>query len=157
APYLPIVELLKRAFDIEEGDDEARIIERIEAATEKWPEAARATVPYLRYLLSVDPGDPAVLLLAPRDRRAGVFAGLRALLLHKSQQKPLVILVEDLHWIDEQSGEALAAIADIISGAPVLLILTYRPGYASPLGERSYASRLALETLPAEESAALVN
>jgi class 3 adenylate cyclase/tetratricopeptide (TPR) repeat protein len=156
-PYLPIVGLLKRTFGIEEGDDEARIVSRVESVTARWPEAARATVPYLRYLLSVDPGDPEVLAMTPRERRAGVLDGLRALLLHESQQHPVIVVVEDLHWIDEQSEEALAAVADVIAGAPLLLMLTYRPGYASTLGERSYSTRLALETLPAEESAAMVS
>jgi class 3 adenylate cyclase/tetratricopeptide (TPR) repeat protein len=156
-PYLPIVELLKRAFGIEEDDDGARVIARVESAAALWPEAARATVPYLRFLLSVDPGDPTVLAMAPRDRRAGVLDGLRALLLHESQRHPLVVVIEDLHWIDEQSEESLGAVMDILAGMPLLLILTYRPGYDATLGERGDSTRLALEELPAEQSAALAS
>jgi class 3 adenylate cyclase len=77
-PYLPIVELLKRAFDVEESDEPARILQRVEMATAEWEAAARATVPYLKYLLGVDPGDPVVLAMDPLDRRAGVLDGLRA-------------------------------------------------------------------------------
>jgi tetratricopeptide (TPR) repeat protein len=156
-PYLPIVELLQRAFGVAEGDDAARTIHRVEAATGRWEAAARATVPYLRYLLGVDPGDPAVLAMDPLDRRAGLLDGLRALVREASRRGPLALLVEDLHWIDAQSEEALAALVDAIAGAPVLLVLTYRPGYASALGERSCCSRLALDPLPPGESAALAS
>jgi class 3 adenylate cyclase/tetratricopeptide (TPR) repeat protein len=154
-PYLPIVELLKRAFGVEEHDDPARIAARVEAATTNWEPAAQATIPYLKYLLGIDPGDPAVLAMDPLDRRAGVLDGLRAGLREASRRGPLVMVVEDLHWIDEPSEEALAALVDVVAGAPVLLVLTYRPGYASALGERSYSSRLALDPLLPAESAAL--
>ncbi|KKK91994.1 hypothetical protein LCGC14_2707370, partial [marine sediment metagenome] len=59
------------------------------------------------------------------------------------------------HWIDEKSEEALAALVDVVASAPVLLVLSYRPGYAHSLGERTYYSRLALGHLPPEESAAM--
>jgi tetratricopeptide (TPR) repeat protein len=65
------------------------------------------------------------------------------------------MVVEDLHWIDEKTEEALAALVDVVASAPVLLVLTYRPGYAHSLGERTYYSRLALGHLPPEESAAM--
>jgi class 3 adenylate cyclase/tetratricopeptide (TPR) repeat protein len=156
-PYLPIVELLKRAFGVEEHDDPARIAARVEAATASWESAAQATVPYLKYLLGIDPGDPAVLAMEPLDRRAGVLDGLRAGLREASRRGPLIVVVEDLHWIDAPSEEALAALVEVIAGAPVLLVLTYRPGYASALGERSYYSRLALDPLLPAESAALAS
>jgi class 3 adenylate cyclase/tetratricopeptide (TPR) repeat protein len=154
-PYLPIVELLKRAFGVEEHDDPARIAARVEAATAHWESATHATVPYLKYLLGIDPGDAVVLAMEPLKRRAGVLDGLRAGLREASRRGPLVVIVEDLHWIDAPSEEALAALVEVIARAPVLLVLTYRPGYASALGERSYYSRLALDPLLPAESAAL--
>jgi class 3 adenylate cyclase/tetratricopeptide (TPR) repeat protein len=156
-PYLPIVELLKRAFGVQEHDDPARIAARVQAATASWESAAQATVPYLKYLLGIDPGDAAVLAMDPLDRRAGVLDGLRAGLREASSRGPLIVVVEDLHWIDAPSEEALAALVEVIAGAPVLLVLTYRPGYATALGERSYYSRLALDPLLPVESAALAS
>jgi tetratricopeptide (TPR) repeat protein len=91
----------------------------------------------------------------PLERRAGIFDSLRALLLQESRRRPLVVVVEDLHWVDEMSEEALAALVDVVASAPVLLVLSYRPGYAHSLGERTYYSRLALGHLPPEESAAM--
>ncbi|MCH7578533.1 MAG: tetratricopeptide repeat protein, partial [Chloroflexi bacterium] len=154
-PYLPFIDILKRDFDVEEGDNDAAIIGKVDEGTASWDEATRATVPYLKYLLNVDPGDPGVTTMDPLERRAGVFDGLRALLVQESRRRPLVVIVEDLHWIDEKSEEALTALVDVVASAPVLLILTYRPGYAHSLGERTYYSRLALGHLPPEESAAM--
>ena len=155
-PYLPIIDILKRNFGVEEGDNDAAIIERVEAGTSGWDEATRATVPYLRYLLSIHPGDPTVVVMDPMERRAGIFDSLRALILEESRRGPLVVVVEDLHWVDEKSEEALAALVDVVATVPVLLLLSYRPGYAHSLGERTYYSRLALGSLPVDESAAMV-
>ncbi|MBI1885977.1 MAG: AAA family ATPase [Chloroflexi bacterium] len=154
-PYLSISDLIKNNFGVEEGDSEERIIERIDDGTATWDEAPRATTPYLKYLLSVDPGDAAVVAMDPRERRAGVQDGLRALLRQESRHKPLVVVIEDLHWIDENSGEALGTLADVVATAPVLMILSSRPDYTHALGERTYFSRIALSFLPPEESAAI--
>jgi class 3 adenylate cyclase/tetratricopeptide (TPR) repeat protein len=154
-PYLPMIDILKSNFGVQEGDNEGAIICKVEEGAAHWHEAARATVPYLKYLLNVDPGDPTVTVMDPMERRAGVFDSLRALLLQESRRRPLVVVVEDLHWVDEKSEEAVAALADVVASAPVLLILTYRPGYAHSLGERTYYSRLALGHLPPEESATM--
>ncbi|MGD0205868.1 MAG: adenylate/guanylate cyclase domain-containing protein, partial [Dehalococcoidia bacterium] len=154
-PYLPTIDILKSSFGVQEGDNDAAIIRKVDEGTADWDEAAQATVPYLKYLLNVDPGDAAVTVMDPLERRAGVFDSLRALFLQQSRRRPLVVVVEDLHWVDEKSQEALAALVDAIASAPVLLILTYRPGYAHSLGERTYYSRLALGHLPPEESAAM--
>ena len=152
-PYLPIIDILKGNFGVQEADNDAAIIRKVDEGTAPWDEAAKATVPYLKYLLNVDPGDPAVTVMDPLERRAGVFDTLRALFLQQSRRLPLVVSVEDLHWVDEKSEEALAALVDVVASAPVLLVLTYRPGFAHSLGEHTYYSRLALGHLPAEESA----
>ena len=85
----------------------------------------------------MDPGEIATLKMDPRSRRAGILDGLQALLLQECTDRPLVIVVEDLHWIDEQSGALLKMLVDLIATAKVLLILTYRPGYQHSLGTRS--------------------
>jgi predicted ATPase len=93
----------------------------------------------------------------PMERRAGIFDGLRSILLQESRQKPLVVVVEDLHWIDEQSEEALKVLVDVIAAVPVLLILTCRPEYSHKLGERTYYSRLSLGNLIPEEGVELAS
>lgn len=154
-PYRPLIDILKQAFAIRADDDEARVIQRVDKATAGWEEATRETVPYLKFLLSVDPGDPEIIAMDPRARRSGIFNGLRALLLQETLAQPLILVIEDLHWLDEQSEAALVALVDAVATAPVLLLLTYRPGYTHSLGERSYFNHLLLGDLKPEESAAL--
>jgi len=153
--YVPIVDLLKRTFAVEEADDESQVIARIDTVVAKWEEGARRTAPYLKFLLSVDPGDSGVTEMDALQRRAGIFDGLRALILQESRDEPIVVVIEDLHWIDRQSQEAIAALVDVVASAPVLLVLSYRPGYAHILGDRSYYNHLSLRQLPVEESAAM--
>ncbi|MDO8615818.1 MAG: adenylate/guanylate cyclase domain-containing protein [Dehalococcoidia bacterium] len=154
-PYLPISDLIKRNFGVDEGDNDARIIRRVEEGIADWEDAAKATAPYLKYLLNVDPGDPAIVVMDPLVRRAGILDGLRALVLQESRNRLLTVVVEDLHWIDEKSEDALRALVDVVATAPVFMVLTYRPGYAHSLGERTYHSRMSLGHLQAEESATI--
>lgn len=150
--YLPIVDILKGSFGIVETDDDGAIVEKVEAHTAGWSDEARAAVPYLRFLLNVDPGDPEIVGLDPRDRRAGILNALRHLIAEGSKGGPIVLVIEDLHWIDERSEEAIAALMDPIAGLPVLMILNYRPGYKDSLGDRGYSTRLALDPLPSEDT-----
>ena len=154
-PYLPIIDIIKRNFGVEEVDDNERIIRRVDESTADWEKSAQATVPYLKYLLNVDPGDPTVAVMDPMERRAGILDSLRALLLQESRHQPLVVIVEDLHWIDKNSTDALTALVDLIGSLPVLMVLSYRPSFTHSLGERSYYNRLALGHLARGESEVL--
>jgi len=71
-PYLPMIDILKSNFGVKECDNDGVIIRKVEEGTAHWHEAARATVPYLKYLLNVEPGDPAVTVMDPMERRAGI-------------------------------------------------------------------------------------
>lgn len=154
-PYLPISDIVKANFGIEEADVDARIIRRVEEGTAEWQESAKATIPYLKYLLNVDPGDPAVVSMDPMERRAGILDAVRALVIEESARRPVAILIEDLHWADEKSEDAIRALADTVPSSRVLMIITYRAGHIHSLGDRTYFSRLALGFLPPEESATL--
>lgn len=155
-PYLPIIEILKANFGIKEGDSEAAMIAKIDAEAESWSEAARPAIAYVKYLLNLDPGDSKVAQMAPLERRAGFLEAVRTVALERSRRGPLVVLIEDVHWVDEKTEEAFATLADLVAAAPILLLLSHRPGYSHSLGERSYFSRLALGNLAAAESAVMV-
>ena len=154
-PYLPMVDLLKDAFGIEEQDAEERIIARLDEQTASWNRDAQGTVPFLRLLLNVDAGDDAAKRTDAMGRRAGIYAGLRALVAEESAGQGLVVLVEDVHWIDQESEAALGTLVDFVASLPVLLVLSHRPGVTPGLGERSYYSRLVLDDLPPDESASV--
>ncbi len=150
--FHPLIDLLKRNFRIEEGDSEGAIVEKIERSVLLLGEDLRATLPYLRYLLSVDPGDPAILTMDPKQRRGAMFQALRQLLSRAAEVRPQVVVYEDVHWMDKATEEILLATADIIPTSRILHILTYRTGYRHPFGERTYHTRIALDVLSTGES-----
>ena len=150
--FYPLIDLLKRNFRIEESESEDAIISKIERGVLFIGEELRPTLPYVRYLLSVDPGDPAVLSMDPQLRRAEIFEALRRLLLRAAERRPQVVVFEDLHWMDKASEESLQLIADSIAGSRVLLILTYRPDYHHSFGERTYHTRIAPDNLSSAAS-----
>jgi class 3 adenylate cyclase/tetratricopeptide (TPR) repeat protein len=150
--FHPLIDLLKRTFRIEEDDAEAAIVEKIERSVLLLGEDLRPTIPYIRFLLSVDPGDPAVTRMDPKQRRQGIFDALRRLLIRAAEVRPQVMVYEDIHWMDKTMEESLLFLADSIPTRPILQFLTYRPGYAHPFGEHTYHTRIALDTLSAEAS-----
>ena len=150
--YLPIIDLLKHNFQVEEGDDDATIIAKIEGGMGALGAELQPAIPHIRYLLSVPPGDDNVLRLDAQQRRLKLFEALRAMMLQGGQRRPLVLVVEDLHWIDKTSEEVLLHLADSLPAARVLLLVTYRPGYQNPFGERTYTTRIGLRTLSDHDS-----
>ncbi len=150
--FHPLIDLLKRNFRIEEGDAENITIEKIEQGIMGLGEDLRPLLPYLRYLLAIDPGDPAVRTMDSRLRRTEIFDALRRLILRAAEIHPQVIVFEDLHWMDQATETFLGFLTDSLPTSRVLCLLTYRPGYPPPFGERTYHTRLALHTLSTQDS-----
>ena len=150
--FHPLIDLLKRSVQIEEGDSESAMAEKIDAGVLRLGSDLRPIVPYLRSLLSVDPGDPAVSSMDPRLRRGEIFAALGRLINRAAQLRPQIVVFEDLHWIDKATEEFLVAMTDGVPTLRVLFVFTYRPGYRHPFGERTYQVRIAPAPLSAEDS-----
>jgi class 3 adenylate cyclase/tetratricopeptide (TPR) repeat protein len=153
-PFLPLVDLLRKNFGIEEFDGEPEIIAKIEAGMRRMGDLD-AHVPFIRYLLSVDPGDATVAAMDAPNRRRMAFAALRALAVRGAQLRPVVLVIEDLHWMDPGSEEFIGSLMESLAGVAVMLILTYRVGYAPSFGSRSYYSTLMLTTLGEHEALAV--
>ncbi len=153
--FHPLIDLLRRKFGIEDGDDEATVIGKIEGGILPLGDDLRPILPYVRYLLAVDPGDAAVSSMDSQERRGELFYALRRLLLREAERRPQVMVYEDLHWTDKATEEFLALVADSLPASPVLLVLTYRTGYSHPFGERSYQTRVAPGALSTGDSVAM--
>jgi class 3 adenylate cyclase/tetratricopeptide (TPR) repeat protein len=154
-PFHPLIDLLRRRLGIKDGDDEPTVIGKIEGGVLPLGDDLRPIFPYVRYLLAVDPGDAAVSRMDSQERRGGLFYALRRLLLREAERRPQVLVYEDLHWTDKATEEYLALVADSLPASPVLLLLTYRTGYAHPFGERSYQTRIAPGALSTGDSLAM--
>jgi class 3 adenylate cyclase/tetratricopeptide (TPR) repeat protein len=155
-PFLPIIDQLRENFGIQEFDGESEIIAKIEHSMRRMGEG-EAHIPAIRYLLSVDPGDPAFAAMEAVARRRKIFEAVRALTLRGARLRPLVLVVEDLHWIDTSSEELLSSLMDAVAAVSLLLILTYRVEYTPPFGSRSFYTTLTLHSLSEAETATMAS
>ncbi|PON13778.1 hypothetical protein C2W62_32540 [Candidatus Entotheonella serta] len=145
--FHPIIDLLKRNFGIEEGDSEEVMVEKIKSRVLRLGEALRPMLPYLRYLLAVDSGDPTVQTMDPKRRRGETFHALQQLMLRAAEVRPQVLIIEDLQWVDQTTETFLVSMADSIPTGRIFCLFTYRPGYVHPFGDRTYHTRIVLPTL----------
>ncbi|MFQ5897200.1 MAG: adenylate/guanylate cyclase domain-containing protein [Candidatus Methylomirabilia bacterium] len=153
-PFLPVIDQYRENFRIEEVDGEPEIIAKVEHGMRRMGEL-EAHIPYVRYLLGVDPGDPAILAMDASARRKKVFDANRAMSLRGARLRPIVFVFEDLHWIDTSTEEYLGSLMDSVAGVPLMLVLTYRVGYTLPFGSRSFYTTLTLRSLSEAETLAM--
>jgi class 3 adenylate cyclase/tetratricopeptide (TPR) repeat protein len=154
-PYLPLFELVRNACGIT-ADDAADLVTN---KLELWVKALELDVSlahYLRHAFGLADGDRGLADLDPQAIRDRTFDALSRLLAAEATRRPLVVLVEDLHWIDQTSEDFLAGLADELLSVPIMLLATYRPGYFPPWTGKSFASQLALRPLSAAASEAIV-
>jgi class 3 adenylate cyclase/tetratricopeptide (TPR) repeat protein len=147
-PYLPIRDLLKAHFQLEARDDGARVREKLTGKLLTLDEALMPTLPALLTLLDVPVGDPAWQALDPPQRRQRTLDALKRLLLRESQVQPLVVVCENLHWIDTETQAFLASLVDSLPTARILLLVNYRPEYQHTWGSKTYYTQLRLDPLP---------
>ena len=115
-----------------------------------------AEAPALLHLLDISVPPAQVATSSPQERKLQLFAVLRQLLLSRSAQQPLVLVVENLHWIDATSEAWLTSLVECLTAVPILLLVTYRPGYRPPWIEHSAATQIALPRLSPQESRTVV-
>jgi len=155
-PYLPILGVLKGYFDIEEEDREPTIKKKLRNRLQELDKKAEVVPPALYEVLSLKVEDQKYVQLSPQQRRERTFEVIRDLLIRESQRKPLILVVEDLHWIDTTSQEFLDYLIGSLPTARILLILLYRPEYTHQWGSKSYYGKIGLDQLSTKTSAELV-
>jgi DNA-binding NtrC family response regulator len=155
-PYLPLVELLRRYFEVEEADTSAEVGERIEQTLHALDPALGPHLPALLALCEVPVDDRRWHALEPVQRRRAMREAIRHLLLRESQVRPLLVLVEDLHWIDSETQATLDRLGESLPTARLLFIGTHRPEYRHVWAGRTYYSQLRLDPLGPEQAEALL-
>jgi hypothetical protein len=153
--YLPLFALVRNACGIAADDAPDLVAAKIERKI-KTLELDVSLAHYLRHAFGLPTGDPAVAALDPVAIRARTFGALRRLLVAEAGHRPLVVLIEDLHWIDRTSEEFLAGFVGELPSVPIMLLVTYRPGYSSPWPGKSFTSQLALRPLSSVASEKIV-
>ena len=153
-PYLPLVELLRRHFGVEDADTPADIGARIEQALDP---TLQPRLPALLALCEAPIDDRRRWdALEPVKRRQAIREAIRSLLLRESQVRPLLVLVEDLHWIDSETQATLDRLVETLPTARLLLVGTHRPEYRHAWASRTYYSQLRLDPLGSEQASTLL-
>ena len=147
-PYFPVVDLLKRYLHIEEGDEPRTVRANVTGHLLTLDEALQETIPALLALLDALPADSPFLALDPPQRRQRTLEALRRVLLRESQVQPLLLVFEDLHWIDSETQALLDRLVEGLPTARILLLVNYRPEYQHGWGGKTYYTQLRLDPLP---------
>jgi class 3 adenylate cyclase/tetratricopeptide (TPR) repeat protein len=150
--YLPIVDLLKAYFKIQAGDDPRMMREKVTGKLLTLDEALRPMLPAFLALLDVAVEDPQWQALGPDRRRQRTLDAVKSLLLRESQVQPLLLVFEDLHWIDSETQALLDGLIESLPAARVLLLVNYRTEYQHGWGSKTYYTQLRLDTLPPESA-----
>jgi class 3 adenylate cyclase len=144
-PYLPVVDLLKRYLHVEEGDEPRTVRAKVTEHLLTLDEALQETIPALLALLDALPPDSPFLTLDPPQRRQRILAALKRVLLRESQVQPLLLVFEDLHWIDSETQALLDSLVESLPTARLLLLVNYRPEYQHGWGHKTYYTQLRID------------
>jgi len=150
--YLPVIDLLRAYFQIEGRDDTRKIREKVTGKLLSLDRQLEPSLPALLSLLDVPVDDAAWERLDPPQRRQRTLDGVKRLLLRESQVQPLLVLFEDLHWIDSETQALLEGLVEALPTARLLLLVNYRPEYQHGWGSKTYYRQLRVDPLPAESA-----
>ncbi len=171
-PFFPVIELLRSYFGVAAGEDKesarAKILDRllsldaslasaappILALLDALPQSASAD---LQRYAGVGEALAAFHGAELQERRAQTFEALKQLLIRESAAQPLLVLFEDLHWIDSETQTFLDLLVESVPAARMLLLVNYRPGYAHAWESRDYYTPLRLDPLPPSGADALLS
>jgi class 3 adenylate cyclase/tetratricopeptide (TPR) repeat protein len=155
-PYLPVIDLLKGYWKIEDQDDPRTIRAKVTGQVLTLDEALQDTIPAVLSVLEALPEDSPFCALNPPQRRQRTLEALKHLLLRESQVQPLCLVFEDLHWIDAETQALLDSLVESLPTARLLLLVNYRPEYQHSWGSKTYYTQLRLDPLPTESAEELL-
>ena len=154
--YLPLIDLLKNYFQIENADDARRIRERVTGKLLTLDDTLRPMLPAFLALLDVPVNDSVWLDSDPAQRRRRTLDACRALLLWEAQVQPTIVVFEDLHWTDSESLAFIDSLIESLPKAPILLLLNFRPEFQDRWSAKSYYTRIRIDPLQAKGSEELL-
>jgi class 3 adenylate cyclase/tetratricopeptide (TPR) repeat protein/ribosomal protein L40E len=151
--FLPVRDVIKEAFNIREGMDEETIKGMIQ---DQSGAGLLSFLPFYYNLLSLKTKDPKFESLNPEGRKFGSFEAVKSLLLNLSQSRPLVVFLEDVHWMDKISEDFFTYFSRCLHGQAVMMLSAYRPEAAPVWAHGAHYQKLRLETLNPNSSIRLI-
>ena len=146
--YWPVIDLLKGYFTLQDRDELGEIRDKVTDKLLALDASLEPALPALLALLEVPVDDAAWQRLEPAQRRQRTLDAVKRLLLREACERPLLLVVEDLHWIDAETQALLDGLVESLPGARLLLLVTYRREYQHGWGQKSYYTQLRLDPLP---------
>jgi len=155
-PYLPVIDLLKGYFKIDARDDVRAIRAKVTGSVLTLDEALKEAVTPVLWSLEALSSDDPFLALDPPQRRQRTLEAIKRVLLRESRVQPLLLVFEDLHWIDSESQALLDALVESLPTAAVLLAVNYRPEYRHGWGGKTFYRQLRIDPLRPENATELL-
>jgi tetratricopeptide (TPR) repeat protein len=155
--YLPVIDLLKAYFGVHDREPNREIREKVTGKLLTLDRTLEPTLPALLALLDVPVEDAQWQALDPAQRRQRTLDAVKHLLLRESQAQPVLVVFEDLHWIDFETQALLDSLVESLPTARLLLLVNYRPEYQHGWGSKSYYRQLRLDALPPESAGELLS
>jgi class 3 adenylate cyclase/tetratricopeptide (TPR) repeat protein len=150
--YLPVTDLLRNYFEISAVDDERKRREKVTGKITVLDRSLEDTLPYLFNLLGLFGGDDAVAQTDVNIQKRRMLEAIKRFLLRESVNQPLMLIFEDLHWMDGESEALVNLLADSIATSRILLLVNYRPEYRHQWGSKTYYTQLRLDPLGNEST-----
>src|SRR5579863_2148794 len=150
--FLPLIDLLHGYFEIGSEDDSRRRRQKILGKLLELDRALEDTVAYLYALLGIVEGEDPLVQMDAQIKQRRTFEAIKRLALRESLNQPLMVIFEDLHWIDDETQAFLNLLADSIGTAKILLLVNYRPEYSHQWGSKTYYTQLRLDPLSKESA-----
>jgi class 3 adenylate cyclase/tetratricopeptide (TPR) repeat protein len=150
--YLPVIDLLKNYFKIADRDTHAEMRDKVVGRILGLDRALESLLTPLIALLDMPVDDASWPTLDPAQRRQRTLDAAKRLLLRESQVQPVLVVFEDLHWVDTESQAVLDGLVQSFTSTCPLLLATYRPEYEHRWASKTYYSQLRLDSLPGEST-----
>jgi len=155
-PYLPVLDMLRHNCGITDTDRPEDITAKIHRGLRETDMASEEWAPVLLPFLGVQEETNQSAALSPEARKARTLTAVTQMCLNGSRPQPLILEMEDLHWIDASSDDCLTALVERMAGAALLVLVTYRPGYRPTWVDKSYATQVSLQPLTQPDSLRVV-
>src|SRR4029077_2545209 len=156
-PYLPVIDLLKAYFKIQDRDTQRDVREKVIGKLLTLDKTLEPALPALLSLLDVAVEDQQWQNLDSSQRRQRTLDAIKGLLLRESQVQPVILVFEDLHWIDSETQAMLESLVESLPTSRLLLLVNYRPEYQHGWANKSYYTQLKLDPLPPESAGEILN
>src|SRR5438445_2005339 len=150
--YLPVIDLLKSYFKIQDRDDLRQILEKVTGKLLTLDRALEPTLPALLALLDITADDAKRQTPDPVERRQRTLDAVKRLLLREAREQPLLVIFEDLHWIDGETQAFLDHLVESLGSARLLLVVNYSPEYQHAWGGKTFYGQMRLDALSADST-----